>query len=75
MRVHELIDKRAEVLTEEEKKELKELVDAFVAAVDALSKEHGLGFQAVLQATPAGIIPATDIVKRVVEKEMVQEGV
>lgn len=68
MRIHELMDKKEELLTGDEKVEKETLVKAFVDAFNALASEHGMTFAPMLRATPAGIIPIIDTVKFVAPK-------
>lgn len=58
-----ILDKKAEDLTEDDKKEIMDAVDAFKKAVEDVCREHGLAYKAILSVTKEGVVPVLDIVQ------------
>lgn len=58
-----LLAKPAEDLTDEDKKEIMEAVDAFKKAVEDVCREHGFAYKSILSVTKEGVVPVLDIVQ------------
>jgi hypothetical protein len=69
MRIHELIAKKEELLSEEEKTEMKTLVDAYIAESKELDKKHGMEKYSVLLSNETNIFASMKIKALVEEKK------
>jgi len=61
MRIHDLMARRPECLSDAERREAAELEAAFVSAYQALCAAHGLEVRARLEVTPDGIRPVAAV--------------
>lgn len=57
-----ILAKKPEELTEDDKKEIMETIQAFKDAIDGVCREHGFAYKSILSVTQEGVVPVLDIV-------------
>lgn len=64
-----LLKKLKEELTEDDKKEILDAINAFKSAIENVCREHGFAYKSILSVTHEGIAPVLDIVAITQESE------